>query len=317
MSYGQSSELLKNIGKETKSEKNKSESMLYDDILNGSKILKKRAVEKIGRLYASESGHCARKGTLSALDSDDTLMKPTFLYYTEIGKTVENALIQSLITSNVLLFPNKDNITEQFNIPDVGLNLGGKLDGIIYKNGKISLLEIKTAGQKMPNDPAKEKPQHLAQARIYSALLGTDINLLYFARNVSSDMHGESLKIREFYYKFDRGAVYDTIFSACLSSYSVTNGYIPPIPETINFQNKADMCSYCNFFSYCWSDNKKEINLKTPNEQENKIMREFAHNKTGEILNPKNIKIRHENFIDDIIKVGNKDLVNSLTFMRK
>lgn len=288
------------------------------DHLHSGSMFESKARSSKGRLYVSESGLCARKGALSSCIEREFVSSPSMPFYTGIGKEVENIILQNLDRAGILVFPDihkplVNGEYEQFSIPDIGLNLGGKLDGVIFSNNKLYLLEIKTAGQQLPTNPELTKPQNVAQARLYSAILGMDIVLFYFSRNVSSDRNGDKLKAKEFVFKFDRGASYKYVYETVLSKYCIDNGFIPPIPSYINSGNSGNMCSYCSIASYCWGVNSLEEDFKDfkiPNEHELLVASNNAHMTAGEILKPENIKQRKRDFLYNIKQVCNPALVN-------
>jgi hypothetical protein len=293
----------------------KVENFVIDHLHNGSKTVGRTRSNK-GRLYVSESGLCARKSALSSCIEKEYISSPSMPFYTGIGKEVENIILNSLNNAGILVFPdiNKPLVNgehEQFSIPDVGLNLGGKLDGVVYTNGKLHLLEIKTAGQQLPTNPELTKPQNVAQARIYSAILGMDVILFYMSRNVSSDRNGEKLKVKEFVYKFDRGASYKYIYETALAKYCIDHKLIPPIPAHINASNIGNMCSYCAMFNYCWGTEsvvEDFPDFTIPTEHELLVASNNAHLTSGEILKPDNIKQRRRDFIYNIKQICNPAL---------
>lgn len=295
----------------------KSDSLIIDHLHNGSKI-ENRIRNSRGRLYVSESGLCARKSALSSLYEGTSTSSPAMPFYTGIGKEVENIILRNLDRAGILVFPdiNKPTVNgeyEQFNIPDIGLNLGGKLDGVVYSNKKLYLLEIKTAGQQLPTNPEITKPQNVAQARLYSAILGMDIILFYMSRNVSSDRYGEKLKVKEFLFKFDRGASYKYVYETALSKYCVDNDLIPPIPSYINEGNRENMCSYCPIFNSCWGTEPVANHfqsLKMPSEHELLVATNNAHLTAGELLKPDAIKARRREFIYNLKEICNPAFVS-------
>lgn len=320
-------DIITDIFSEPKFDKkdDKTESDLVISYIHKGSQLLSTSRTKASRLYTSESGHCSRKSALSSVLLADGISSPSFPFYTSIGKQVEITILEALARTNVLVFPNldKDNpildeATSQFDIPDIGMNLGGKLDAVIYLD-KPYILEIKTAGQNLPTNPDTDKPQHVAQARLYSAILGIDSILLYFSRNVSSDMHGGKLKAKEFLYKFDRGQSYKYIFEVALSRYYLDNGFIPPIPTHIKFENKEKACSYCDLVGYCWDlkykverEFKFSKELVEPTKHEIEVANHNAHLFCAEFLKPESIKERRKEFYHRLKSIGNpyyKDVI--------
>lgn len=313
-------DIINNIVNDTKYQKANEKvetDLVISYIHKGSQLLSSTRVKQ-ERLYTSESGHCSRKSALSSVLVADGVSSPAFPFYTSIGKQVEITIMESLARSNVLVFPNldKDNPivneeTSQFDIPDIGLNIGGKLDAVVFID-KPYILEVKTTGQNLPTNPDTDKPQHVAQARLYSAILGIDSILLYFSRNVSSDMHGGKLKAKEFLYKFDRGQSYKYIFEVALARYYLDNGFIPPIPSHIKFENREKVCSYCDLIGYCW-DLKYKIEreysftkqLVEPTKHEIEVANHNAHSFCAKFLEPNAIKERRREFFHRLKAVGN------------
>lgn len=210
-----------------------SEIKLTDVIVNGMKSVK--PTNQNGRMYASTSGFCERQTALSMTFKGDTEYESATAGYFKIGLAVESVVIESLRNQGVLLF-------EQFETPDIGLNLGGKIDGIYrLDNDKIRLLEIKSCGAL----PSKPHAEHLAQINLYSAITGLPGTLLYFSRNVAN-FTGEIQMIE---FQIDGSGNYDSMFKTIYGKICAEKSLMPDIPANLT---KPGHCGFCRFKNICW-----------------------------------------------------------------
>lgn len=256
-----------------------------------------RVSNRKGRLYASDSTFCARQGALSSSLEFDVPEPAEALAYKELGNKIEDLIIDSLHKKNAILFT-------QYVIPDVGLNIGGKVDGIIVVDNKIRVLEIKSCGQ-LPGEP---KLQHRAQALFYSAVTGLPASILYMSRNVAG--FAGNILLREF--KLDdlveeRAA---TVYRVALAHEANKAGLIPPRPYEITSE---EQCGFCNFKSLCWHNQRQEgVTLATP--QQAFELSELANAHVERLMNPAALANRRVGVLNFIKLKGNpvaKSLLSS------
>lgn len=191
-----------------------------------------------GRLYASEAGYCERQGTVLAITESHELSSASSTMYKLLGDSIEKLVLDALYTQDVLLF-------RQFHIPEVGLDLGGYIDAIVYLNGKITALEVKSCGQ-LPSSP---KPQHLHQAAIYSAITGLPAILYYVSRHVAG--YDGTLKQAEFFIPVNGEVQRNALYRAALSHLCVLEGVTPNKPS--HLKDEGD-CGFCPLKPQCWHD---------------------------------------------------------------
>ena len=188
-----------------------------------------------GRLYASDSVLCHKKGVLKSTrqvyEQSDALMS----YYVEQGITAERVTLKGLDNAGVLLFEN-------YRLPDIGINLGGYVDGIIYYKGKVWVLEVKQIGSL----PASPKKEHEAQAMLYGAVTGLPSLILYLDRKVAGWNTGLLTRVFELDNSYDNR--FKFLYRAVLASQFVKNKVIPKKPDYM----KKSYCGRCPFFDRCW-----------------------------------------------------------------
>lgn len=217
----------------------------YGDVVTGEDTISKlvvRGMSKInqrqrnGRLYASDAGFCARQTALQAdRDEYEVQTAATTAYYA-IGVTIEDLVLNGLYESGALLFKG-------YKLPDIGLNLGGYIDAIVFLNGRIRVLEVKSCGQ-LPSVP---KPTQAAQAMVYSAITGLPATLLYFSRSVAN-FKGE-LMLKEFPLPESDTQKRMTLYQVAYGHLAFMNKVIPAIPAHVT--SKAQ-CGFCPFTGICW-----------------------------------------------------------------
>jgi hypothetical protein len=137
-------------------------------------------------------------------------------------------------------------VCSEFHLPDVGLNLGGRIDNVIEVDGGYALVEIKTCGTL----PTKAKPQNLAQAMVYSLITGIDrIFIFYISRSVAS--FDGRLKSAEFEVVPSQEDLASTAYRMCVAYFSTLSKKCPPIPPHITARSH---CGFCPFQEKCWGD---------------------------------------------------------------
>lgn len=187
-----------------------------------------------GRLYVSDSTLCEKKAVLAS--NELTYESDGFKsFYTEQGKTAERVALTGLDNSGLLMFAD-------YKTPDIGINIGGKIDAIVYYKERVQILEIKQIGS-LPVSPIKD---HIAQTVFYSALLGLPAILLYLDRKIEGFNTG--LLRREF--------VMDTSFENRRKYLErAVKGYLynkeKLIPLKPDYMKKS-YCTRCDYQEKCW-----------------------------------------------------------------
>ena len=192
--------------------------------------------DRAGRLYASETGYRPRQGAVLAQLPSTEISSASSTMYKKLGDSIETMILDALYEQGVLVF-------RQFHLTEVGLDLGGYVDGIIMLNGKLHVLEIKTCGQ-LPSQP---KPQHLHQAALYSAVTGFPAIIYYVSRHVAS--FDGVLKQAEFFIPAHGDIQRAALFRAAIAHLSVIDNVTPDIPSHIT---KEDQCGFCPLRPQCW-----------------------------------------------------------------
>lgn len=193
-------------------------------------------VNRDGRLWASQAAACSRRGFLESQRKGLDIVSPASSMYFDMGNLIEEKILSALHKQGALLF-------SQYRLPDMGLNLGGKIDGIILIGGKVKLIEIKTCGE-LPNSP---KPEHLAQSLIYSAVSGLDPVVFYVSRHVAG--YDGQLKIKEFPLEPTPTELQAAMFTTIYARLAINMGVMPDIP--MHFTSEKN-CGFCNFIPLCW-----------------------------------------------------------------
>jgi len=262
-----------------------SESKLTDVIVSGMKSVK--PTNQNGRMYASTSGFCERQTALSMTFKGDTEYESATAGYFKIGLAVESVVIESLRNQGVLLF-------EQFETPDIGLNLGGKIDGIYrLDNDKIRLLEIKSCGAL----PSKPHAEHLAQINLYSAITGLPGTLLYFSRNVAN-FTGE-IQMRLFELN-DEMTIFDSMFSTIYGKLCGDKGLMPDVPEKLT---KPSDCGFCRFKNICWQGEPSHLEPMSNSEIDENWR--LARIQTNDMMNSVKVEQRRNGVLKHIMQFGN------------
>jgi CRISPR/Cas system-associated exonuclease Cas4 (RecB family) len=196
-----------------------------------------RENKRDGRIWASQAAVCTRQAVLSSTRDDTEITEPAGAGYYALGSAIEDIVLKALQAKDALLFA-------QFKLPDIGLNMGGYIDGIVRVGGRVRVLEVKSCGD-LPKQP---KLEHRAQAMIYAAVTGLQPTLFYFSRGVA-DFAG-NLRVREFAMTPTRDELQDALFKVAFARECMELGLIPERP--ISFTSQAD-CGFCPWKDICWN----------------------------------------------------------------
>lgn len=205
--------------------------------------------EANGRLYISSSGYCSRKSALDATMPDRYDFSGASHAFMRLGQCMEQILLDGAYAKNKLLFAD-------FRIPTTGLNVGGKIDGIVIYDNKITVAEIKSIAYLPKGDEEDlfSNPrfgQYIAQASLYSAVVGLPSILVFFSRFVRQSGKSNDLALKVFDLGFDVDRLKNYIQSLAISSYAVDAGILPDIPKTFN---QKEHCRFCDWQKNCWDD---------------------------------------------------------------
>jgi len=250
-----------------------------------SGLAHEKFIDRKGRFWASDCGLCSRRAVLSANSSGYSIVSPSMEVYFELGKKIETIILESLEKTGNLLFAD-------YRIPDIDMNLGGRVDGIILDNGKIKALEIKSCGAL----PTRPKPAHKAQALIYSAITGLPGSLLYLSRHVAG--FDKKLMMQEFKLD-DEQEKYDAMFSLAYAAFSNDLNVLPG-----KGIHKISHCGFCKYIPNCWHDASFDSSLEhIPDDLAPQIMEE-ADSWTEEFMRPEEVAKRRSNVLLDIMAYG-------------
>lgn len=251
-------------------------------ILAGMKS--ERQINRNGRLYAGSSGFCERQTALDSTYSGLEVTEPKSTGYFALGIAIEELILNSILKMNGLLI-------KQLETPNIGINIGGKVDGIVYieKENKIVNIEIKSCGTKLPLEP---NPTHKAQALIYSGIDGLDSRITYYSRNVA-DFKGDVL-LKTFDLGYDETEIYNAMYKACFGYLASKDRVMPKIPLNIT----QDQCGFCRFIPVCWQGGI--AHLVDITSEQSKIISDKAKELTSHILEPSNQAARRDGILRKI-----------------
>lgn len=260
---------------------------LIDVIENG--LTKSEYQNFDGRIHASTSGYCARRGALEATYKGERAYAATSALYFKLGIALEDVILDALDAKKRLLF-------RQYHLPEIGINLGGKVDGIIIHNGKLHCLEIKSCGTL----PSKPDIEHLKQLYIYTAVTGLPGILLYVSRSVQD--HKGELKLKPFEMGFDLDNSTLAIQSAAAAYFASKNSLLPEIPEYIKSEKD---CGYCYFKNICWQFETSSV-LEPMTEDENKAIQQAVNKFSDHFMSIPEIRKRRNGVLKFLSENGNK-----------
>lgn len=222
-----------------------------------------------GRLYASTAGNCSRASALFNLvpPSMKTMNGPASEFYFAIGNAYDDVLAKAFNKAGVL-------IRSEYNVPDIGINLGGRIDLLIDLDGEVTIIEAKSCGAL----PSRPKSEHAAQATIYSAICGFPAHLLYTSRN-PADWKG-NINAVSFQLDTSEERLRYHLTQAVLGHLYTKAKRVPPIPPEI-FSIKD--CGFCPFVRMCW-DKTEEFPAPMIEEGRHEKALEAAAKRVDEIL---------------------------------
>ena len=199
------------------------------------------------RLYVSSSGFCERKAALDATMPDRYGFSGVSNAYMRLGKAMETILLEGAYNSGRLLFAD-------YSLPPIGLNVGGKVDGIMEYRGKAYVVEIKSIAY-LPKEDEKtillnpRYGQNVAQTSLYSAITGLPAMILFFSRFVKASGKSTNLAIKPIDLEFNIDRLKPYVESLALSSFAISENVLPDIPDDFDMLTH---CGFCSFKQNCW-----------------------------------------------------------------
>lgn len=246
--------------------------------------------DRDGRMYASQAAVCARQAVLSSTKTGESeIVAPAQATYYAMGNAIEELVVSALTRERALLFA-------QYKLPDVGLNMGGYVDGIVSVAGKIRVLEIKSCGE-LPSEP---KLEHRAQAMVYSAITGLPPTVFYFSRHVAS--FDGTLKIREFALTPTRDDLRATMFRVCYAREAIEAGLIPEMPMEFT---KESQCGFCPWKPACW--HSEALPRPVVDADQHVALVKAANARVKELMSPDAITRRRRGVLVHVQKHGTAD----------
>lgn len=247
-------------------------------------------VDRKNRLHAGDAGFCSRQSVLNASYSGDGKNDAKSMLYMNIGSAVHNLIQDSLHEGGRLLF-------KEYKVADIGINLGGYIDIICFMQGRIQILELKTAGTTLPGEI---KEGHRQQATIYSLITGLEAQVVYVSRNVAS--YDGKVLIKAMPLNLTKESASDVMFSAAYSYFALQKGVVGPIPQSMN----ESKCGYCGYKEFCWRKGPVPNNLRLATKEEHKELIAKANSFVEEMIDPVKMKERRSGVLSFLSKNGTK-----------
>ena len=269
------------------------------DLINKGLTIRKTQ-DQGGNLWCGSAANCSRKGAIHATLVQTVFENAANFAYYKLGDCIEEIVLTGLHEVGSLLF-------KSYIMPDVGLRLRGKADGIIFHDGKIRVLEVKSCGE-LPSNP---KPEHQAQALLYAALTGFKAILYYFSRT-SVATYEEELVTREFDLSVDGTDNLPRLYlhQAIYARLALNMGVLPAKPYHLEF--KAN-CGRCDHIDFCWKNGENPTNLPIVNADQHIELLTHTNELVDRLMAPEAVQSRRNGVLRFISLNGNdhaKKLLN-------
>lgn len=193
-------------------------------------------VNRKNRLHAGDAGFCSRQSVLNASYQGEGRSDAKSMLYMKIGSAVHDLVQNGLYKAGHLMF-------KEYRVADIGINLGGYIDAIVFLEDRLMILEFKTAGSTLPGDI---KEGHRQQATIYSAITGLEAQVVYISRNVAG--YDGNVLIKAIPMVNTKEMMADVMFQAAYSHFALNMGVVGPVPAHM-LESK---CGYCGYKQFCW-----------------------------------------------------------------
>lgn len=268
------------------------QSLNIQGLVNRAFRTKKQVVTIRDNMRASSAGYCTRLNTLTPLydkfnegKTEDVTPDAALALYAKIGEAMHEYYQSVFFHSDVLLF-------KEFKLPQLEeLNLTGRIDAIIILDGRITGVEIKSCGTRIPSSI---ETKHKAQAMIYSAITGLPFIVLYSSREVKEHYLDTDLKARTFPVLMDSMDTYLVMRNLFYSRYLMNKRQLAPDP----FGYVASICRKCDLRRIC----KSILMSEDATEEMQKEAMEWAENKAKEFI--ANTPHRRNGILKHIVKEG-------------
>lgn len=245
-------------------------------------------IDRKNRLHAGDAGFCSRQSVLNASYSGPGSNDAKSMLYMTIGSAVHETVQNGLYNAGHLLF-------KEYKVADIGINLGGYIDAIVYLEDRIMILEFKTAGTTLPHEI---KDGHRQQATIYSAITGLEAQVIYISRNVAG--YDGKVLIKAIPLATSKETMSDVMFSAAYSHYALCMGVVGPVPVHMN----ESKCGYCGYKDFCWRHGPVPNNLVQATNKQHRELIGLANEMVHEIVDPIKMAERRTGVLQFLEKNG-------------
>ena len=207
------------------------------------------------RIFASQAGLCERQTAgLFYLDSDEEIQrKASAQFYFAFGNETENIMARAFDKAGVLI--DRETRIEAYHDE---LPISGRIDFVlkdVYDEGSLVLMELKTCGKL----PARPKPPHLAQLKVYMLLTGMKKGLLWYVSRTVAGWNGD-LKQKTFEIRMNEIERKELAYRISLGAVYAKSGHLPERPEYM----KKYACGFCPLMKFCWDDEDIGLVYKKP-----------------------------------------------------
>lgn len=196
------------------------------------------------KLFCGDASYCPRRAVLFSTTGGVNITDAAGHFYMGIGTTVHELIQKGLSKSGVLIEAER-----RISLKHLGVEVSGRIDGVIRLDGQARILEIKTCGAL----PGKPKKEHLHQAILYALISGIHrVIILYMSRSIA-DWQG-ALQMVEFEVEVtpdDLKMISDQLASSIVGT---SMKIIPEIPSHIT---SAHDCGFCPFQERCWNPSRQ------------------------------------------------------------
>lgn len=207
------------------------------------------------RLYGTDAAYCPRKAVLYGAEERVHETRPEGKMYMALGTAAEDVLVDGFHNSGMLLW-------KQYRVPEGEINVGGKVDIIAFLEYVFGV-EVKTC-EKVPDQP---KPEHEAQALLYSLLLGIPFKLLYQSRKVVRSVPGGRVELD--FGLLDVDTSHERLWATAVGlARSYVYSLERLLPERPSHFTKTGNCTYCPFKQMCYGSEPFPIPVPGPGVRE-------------------------------------------------
>ncbi len=204
------------------------------------------------KFHPSSIGNCCRQIVYNMMGYPTTENDPRLMRIFECGHSMHDRYERWFkemgiqIAAEIVL--DEDSEDELVARQCRELNVSGRTDSLLLIDGKLCLVELKSANTNMFKFHLKEpKEQHVWQLQLYMYLTNVqDGIILYEDKNTQ--------EIKEFYIEYDHDLVEELVEKIRYVNECVRNGELPERESTPSEWK----CRYCQYTSICHYPNGKE-----------------------------------------------------------